>query len=242
MEFLGPLEPRILGIVALAGVVRGVTGFGGAMFMAPPLSLLVPPVSAVIYALALEAVAAVAVPPSMWRLVEPRTLTLIGMPALLAIPVGGVMLVNLDAGLIQNLLALTVLTFSLLLLFGLRHAGAPRRGPAAVVGAASGLLFGATSMGGPPVILYLLSGPSRHDTTRANLMAYISAASALALIVPWQAGHLTADVARTAALLMLPYLAGIWLGARVFVLVDERMFRRLTLAFMIGVSAFALLS
>lgn len=239
---LSSLDLRILGIVALAGVVRGVTGFGGAMFMAPPLSLLVPPVVAVIFSLTLEAVAIVAVLPWIWRLLEARTLTLIGIPALVAIPVGGWLLVNLDPERIGNLLALTVMIFSLLLLLGLRRTGPPRRGPAAAIGAASGLLFGATSMGGPPVILYLLSGSARHDATRANLMAYISVASALALVVPWHSGHLTGEVARDAALLMPPYLLGIAIGAGVFFLINERMFRRLTLALMFAVSAFALLT
>ena len=241
-SFLGSLDPLVLVIVALAGIVRGVTGFGGAMFMAPPLSLLVSPVLAVIYALALEAVAAVVALPSVWRLLERRTLGLIGIPALFSIQVGGLLLVSLDAGLIRNLLAVTVMMFSVLLLFGFRYTEPPRRGPAAVVGGISGLLFGATSMGGPPVILYLLSGPSRHDVTRANLMAYISMASALALIVPWQTGQLTGSVALNAVTLTLPYLLGIGIGAKLFALVDERTFRRLTLAFMFSVSTFALLA
>jgi uncharacterized membrane protein YfcA len=38
----------VLGVITLAGFVRGVTGFGGAMVMAPPLSLLLGPVKAVV--------------------------------------------------------------------------------------------------------------------------------------------------------------------------------------------------
>ncbi len=236
------MDPLILGIVLLAGVVRGVSGFGGAMLIAPPLSVLLDPVAAVIHALALEAVAAVAILPWIWRGLEARTLSLIGIPALAAIPVGGLLLVTLDADPIRRMLALTVIGFSAVMMLGFRHSAPPRRGPAAAVGAASGLLFGATSMGGPPVILYLLSGPASHATTRANLMAYISAASAVALILPWQAGHLTGEVARSVALLVLPYLIGIQLGARLFPLIDERLFRKLTLAFMMAVSAFTLLA
>lgn len=236
------MDPLILSIIALAGVVRGVSGFGGAMLIAPPLSILLDPVTAVLHSLALEAVAAVAVLPWVWRRLEARTLLMIGLPALVAIPAGGLLLVTLDPDPIRRLLALTVIGFSALMLLGLRFTGAPRRGPAAAVGAASGILFGATSMGGPPVILYMLAGPSGHETTRANLMAYISAASAVSLILPWQAGHLTGEVARSVGLLVPPYLLGIALGARLFPLIDERLFRKLALGFMLLVSGFALLA
>lgn len=241
-QFVGDQDLRVLAIVALAGVVRGVTGFGGAMFMAPPLSLLVSPVVAVIYALALEAVAAVAMLPSIRRHLELRTLALLGVPAMVSVPVGGILLVSLDAGLIRTLLALTVMLFSILLLFGFRYSGAPRLSTATLVGGVSGLLFGATSMGGPPVILYLLSGPSAHWVTRANLVAYISLASALALFVPWYFGRIPASVALNVGFALLPYLAGIGVGARIFSLVDERMFRRLTLVFMFSVSSIALIA
>ncbi|MGF1445204.1 MAG: sulfite exporter TauE/SafE family protein [Pikeienuella sp.] len=236
------MDPLILGIIVLAGIVRGVSGFGGAMLIAPPLSILLDPVSAVVHALALEAVAAVAVVPWIWRMIEARTLLMIGLPALLAIPFGGWLLVTLDAELIGTLLAVTVIGFSTVLMMGFRHKARPKPGPAAAVGAASGLLFGATSMGGPPVILYLLAGPADHTTTRANLMVFISAACAVALILPWQAGHVDRATATGIGLLILPYLGGIWLGTRLFPLIDERLFRRLTLVFMIGVSVFALVA
>jgi hypothetical protein len=45
-------------IAAAAGVVRGITGFGGAMVMAPPLALLLGPAVAVPVVLALESIAA----------------------------------------------------------------------------------------------------------------------------------------------------------------------------------------
>lgn len=236
------MDPLILAIILAAGLVRGISGFGGAMLIAPPLSVLIDPVSAVVHALALEAVAAVAVLPWIWRRLEARTLTLIGLPALAGIPLGGWLLVSLDAEIVGTLLAVTVIGFSTLMMMGYRHTAPPSRGPAAAVGAVSGLLFGATSMGGPPVILYLLSGPAGHATTRANLMAYISGACAVSLILPWQAGQITEATATSVALLVLPYLAGIWAGTRLFPLIEERLFRRLTLLLMISVSLFALLA
>lgn len=231
----------VLLVVILAGMVRGITGFGGAMFMAPTLSLLISPVAAVIYALTLEAAAAVAMLPMVWRLIEFGPLAKVMLPAALFIPLGGWALVSLDPGLIGNMLALTVVAFSLLMLFGFRFREEPHLAVAVAAGSRSGVLFGATSMGGPPVILYFLSGPSRHDVIRADLMLYISALSVLALIVPWQAGQISGDTARQAALLVVPYLAGTWCGARFFSMLDDKMFRKITLLLMFSVSGAALL-
>nr|WP_277922980.1 sulfite exporter TauE/SafE family protein [Tabrizicola soli] len=228
-------------IVAMAGFVRGITGFGGAMFMAPPLSLILSPVVAVIYALALEAAAAVVMFPSIRRHLEYRTLALLGVPAVVSIPIGGLLLVNLDSETIRVALSLTVMLFSLLLIFGLRYSGSPRASTATAVGALSGLLFGATSMGGPPVILYLLSGPAPHWVTRANLVAYISFTSGLSLLLPWYLGYIPVSLALDVAIAIPPYFAGIFAGLRIFPLLNDKFFRRFTLIFIFLVAGFALI-
>ena len=48
----------MIGIVAAGGLVRGITGFGGAMMMAPMLSVLIGPVPTVVTALVSETAAA----------------------------------------------------------------------------------------------------------------------------------------------------------------------------------------
>jgi uncharacterized membrane protein YfcA len=55
----------LAGLVAVvAGVVRGITGFGGAMVMAPPLALLLGPRVAVPVTMLLEGIAAA---PMLWQ-------------------------------------------------------------------------------------------------------------------------------------------------------------------------------
>ena len=44
----------VIATVVLGGLMRGITGFGGAMLMATPLSMLLGPVPAVVTALILE--------------------------------------------------------------------------------------------------------------------------------------------------------------------------------------------
>jgi uncharacterized membrane protein YfcA len=64
----------VFGIVAAAGLIRGTTGFGGSMFMAPPLSLLIGPAPTVVIALALETAAAITILPAAWGKVSGRSL------------------------------------------------------------------------------------------------------------------------------------------------------------------------
>jgi uncharacterized protein len=57
----------VIGTVAVAGLVRGITGFGGAMVMTPALSVLIGPTRAVVVALVLETSAAIQLLPDALR-------------------------------------------------------------------------------------------------------------------------------------------------------------------------------
>ena len=85
-------ELSSVAIVAFAGLVRGTTGFGGAMFITPIMSALIGPVPAVVTALILETAAALvmfpdAIPKARWR-----TLSFLVIPAIVTVPIGGYVL------------------------------------------------------------------------------------------------------------------------------------------------------
>src|SRR5260221_14721466 len=93
-----PETLALAGLVALiAGVIRGITGFGGAMVMAPPLALLLGPLVAVPVTLLLEGIAAM---PMLWQtrhLVRWRLIGPILAAACVTLPLGGYVLVMADA-------------------------------------------------------------------------------------------------------------------------------------------------
>ena len=65
MAFFAPEVLALAGLVAvIAGVIRGITGFGGAMVMSPPLALLLGPRVTVPVVLLLEGLAAL---PMVWQ-------------------------------------------------------------------------------------------------------------------------------------------------------------------------------
>jgi uncharacterized membrane protein YfcA len=224
-------------VIALAaGVVRGITGFGGAMVMSPPLALLLGPRVAVPVVLLLESIVAA---PMLWqtrRLVNWRMVGAILIAACAFVPLGVLVLAVADPKAIRIAIASTVIVFALLLLRGWRYAGRPRLATSLGLGAMSGSMLGATSIGGPPVILYLLSGPDSIETTRANLTLYVTVTSLIGIVMLVQQGIFDAHAARTSLWLAPTYYVGLVGGLRLFPRFNDTRFRRFTLALLIVVS------
>ena len=224
------------GIAALAGVIRGITGFGGAMVMSPPLALLLGPLATVPVVLLLEGLAAAPMLVETRRLVRWRVIGPILAMAVVTVPIGTYILVKADPTAMRRVIAAVVIVFSLLLLRGWRYAGGQRLRTSVGLGALSGGMVGATSMGGPPVILYLLAGPDPIEVTRANLTYFVGGISLAGLLALWMNGVIDAGVLRLALLLAPGYYLGMVAGSRLFARFDDRRFRQFTLVLMMAVS------
>lgn len=229
-------------IVCLAGVVRGVTGFGGAMIMSPLLALLIGPQAAVLIALLLEGFAPLPLLPAVARIANWKVMKPIILGAFLAAPVGGWLLAHVEARLMSKAIAGVVLSFAFIMLMGVQIRARSTIGTRIAVGGVGGVLVGATSMGGPPVILYLMSSGESLPVLRANLMIYVAAASFAGLAAMAITNVLDLDIIIAALALAPVYLASAWFGGRLFRLVNERLFRRVTLLLLIAVSTVILVT
>jgi uncharacterized protein len=235
-------EIVVILVVTLAGFVRGITGFGGALLMAPPLSLLIGAVPTVVTALILETAAALVMFPDALRKINKRVLFYLTLPACFTVPVGGYLLVTLDPLIARKAIAAVVTIFSLMLLGGLRYSGPQRPSTSLILGSIVGVLLGATSVGAPPVILYLLSGPDSQDVTRANLTVFVTSISVIGLFMLLAAGAFTKDLTMSAGLLCIPYLAATWIGGKLFSRMNDVGVRRLALCFMFAVGVVGLVA
>ena len=92
-------------VAALAGVIRGITGFGGAMVMSPPFALLLGPLVAVPVVLLLEGIAAMPMLVQLRREVRWRTLGPIVAAAYVTMPLGIWILVTADPLLMRKAIA-----------------------------------------------------------------------------------------------------------------------------------------
>lgn len=243
---MDPFAAESLAIAAAvaiaAGVIRGITGFGGAMVTTPTLAFLLGPLAAVPVALLLECLAAIPMLVQTRAQVRWRVIGPIVLASLFTLPLGTWVLVSLDPVTMRRVIAASVVFFSLVLLAGWRHRREPRFADSLGVGALCGALLGATGMGGPPAILYLLAGPGRIEVARANLTWFMGAIAAAGLAGLAVAGALSPGPFVLAALLAPGYFAGMAVGTRLFARFDDRGFRRFTLVFLTAVSLAILLA
>jgi uncharacterized membrane protein YfcA len=212
------------------------------MVMAPPLALLLGPRVTVVVVLLLEGVAAAPMLSDALRQARRRLIAPICVAACLTAPLGSQLLARLDPMTMRRIIAALVLVLGMVLLSGLRYRGTQRLSTSLAMGSLSGLLAGATSVGGPPVILYLLAGPDPVAVTRANLALFITVISLAGLAGLTLGGVVTGATLLLGALAAPVYILGIRAGTRVFPRVDDVLFRRLALFMLIAVSALVLLA
>jgi uncharacterized protein len=223
-------------------VLRGFSGFGAALVMAPGFALAIEPKAGIgLITLLNVASAAQLFLPSLrqarWEVVRPLSLA-----ACLAYPAGLVLLVALDALLIRRAIGATVVLCALLLLSGYRLRGGITAARSAVAGALSGALNGLTGAGGPPTVLYLLSGDDPPQRTRANFIVFFTIMQAVAIPQLVYAAVVTAEVAVKAALLLPVYMAATHVGVRLFPLASPLLYRRIAVAILLALGAASLLA
>src|SRR5262249_22295643 len=125
-------------------------------------------------------------------------------------------------------------------LFRVRCHGTPRVVTSLALGSVVGALLGATSVGAPPVILYLLSGPDPITVTRANLTVFVTAISVIGLAMLAVAGAINGALATTAVLLTIPFLLSTLLGGKLFWRLSDTGVRQLALGLMLCVGVASL--
>jgi uncharacterized membrane protein YfcA len=228
-------------VAAIAAVIRGITGFGGAMVMAPPLALLLGPRVAVPVTLLLEGFAAMPMLTQTRSLVRWPLIGPILAAACVLIPLGSYVLVMADALTLRRAIAVAVIACALLMLSGQRYSG-HRLSTSVGLGALSGAMTGAIGIGAPPVILYLLSGPDPVATTRANLTFYLVGISLAALVMFWMQDVLDQRCVLIALVLAPGYYCGLVVGLRLFSRFNDTRFRQFTLLLLITVSTGILLA
>jgi len=231
----------VIFVVAIAGILRGTTGFGGAMLMTPPLSIVLGGIPAIVIVLIMEAAAALVMVPALYEYVPIRRLALLTIPACLTVPIGSAVLTSLDSSSSRRLIGGAVVVSSLALMGGIRYSTIPTPKWTAAVGALSGVLLGATSVGAPPVILFLLSGPDPAIKTRAILTVFISVTSLMALGATLLIGKLAAPPLTWAFFLCVLYLGSIFIGMKLFHKLNDSGARLTALSLMLFFGAVAAL-
>ena len=240
LDFDAGQAAALLLAATVAGVLRGFSGFGAALVLAPVVSLIVGThvaVPAIILSIFVTTVQLFAPTWSQVRWSDQLALSLAGC---VGVPAGVVVLLYLDPELMRRGISAVTALFALFLLTGWRYSHRPTRYGSAAMGALGGVLSGAASIGGPPVIVYLLAGPGSAAQTRASLIYYFAFTQLTAIVMFSIGGLMNWEVVVTAAVVAPSLVLGTWVGAKLFHLASERVFRLAALTFLliVGVSTF----
>jgi hypothetical protein len=224
-SFLG-----LLAAAALAGVVRGFSGFGAAMVFVPVASALRSPQEAVVLLFLVDSVVSLPLLSPAFRRCTWREVAPLALGAGLLVPVGVELLLVADPVATRWAISLLVLAFTGLMASGWRYTARPSIPMTVAVGAAAGLAGGMTSLSGPPVILFWLGGQRDVPTVRANIVAFFGLVTVVSAATYLANGMIARTSLILAAALMPIYGLGIALGARCFGLASEGAFRLFALA------------
>jgi uncharacterized membrane protein YfcA len=229
-------------IAAIAGVLRGYTGFGSAMVMSPLWAIAIGPAQAIATLVVLEVAVSFQLLPRAVRSTDWRLIGLLTISATAAVPLGVWALVTVDPAMIRRVIGLVVLVWAGAMLWGVRYTGRLSSGATLGIGAASGALMGATGLGGPPVLIYLLSTPARAESNRANIIVFFAIVSVY-LIGAFAVGGIYVEETWWRALLMAPiFLGSAWIGANLFDKSSDATYRRVALVFLavVGLATLAI--
>jgi uncharacterized membrane protein YfcA len=229
-------------VTTIAGLMRGYSGFGTAILLAPAFSVLWGPRIGVPIILLMELFVSAQLVPKAIAQADRRVILPLGGAAVIATPIGAFILLTADQDSLRRFIGAFVLVFGLLLMSGWRYRGSRPLPLNMAIGTTAGFLKGATGISGPPVILYLLAGPEDARKHRANLILFFGIISVISVIPPLLGGLVGWSVLTKLALLLPILLLCVPLGARLFHVVPESWYRRLALGLMITTGTITLLA
>lgn len=227
-------------VAMVAGFMRGFVGVGSGMLMAPVFAIIFGPLETVVMIVLMELAVTAQLMPSVYKLIEWRVIVPMGVAAAVFMPVGTWLLVTVDAELMARGIAAVVLVFVLLLMTGWRYQGPKRLGVTLGVGTLSGTLMAATSLGNPPVMLYLLSSTDSAATNRANFTGYFCITLITLITLMAFKGLVVTNAAIRAAFMLPVFAAAAWLGARYFHKASDKLYRQVALGLLLCVAVFGL--
>ena len=217
-----------------AFLVRGYSGFGSSLVAVSALALVLPPARIVPAMFALEFLASLGLLPSVRRDVNWPSLAWIVAGCLVASPLGVMILAHAPLAVMRVVISVVVIAAAVVLLRGFALTRTPGAMATFLVGGLSGVLNGATGMGGPPAVVFYFSSPEAVAVGRATIIAYLFFTDIYALMLAAAQGLLDAGTLVLMGYAVPFVMLGIWLGHRRFIATDPTTFRRVVLWLLVG--------
>ena len=211
--------------IAVAGVVRGFTGFGTALIFVPVAGIFLEP-ERVIALITLTGVASTAaLLPKAWGQASHKEVGLMAGAAVLTVPAGLAALSVLDHDTVRWIVAGVAAVTLTSLLAGWRLRRQVSRAGLVAIGCLAGLVGGLTGLTGPAVILFYLAGQGAAVAVRANTILFLATLDVVVIANLLLRGSVGLAEILLAGLLAVPYFLTSLLGQALFDPGLERAYR-----------------
>jgi uncharacterized protein len=203
---------QIILVLFVATLVRSALGFGEALIAVPLLALVMPIEVAAPTAVLVSITVAFVIVIQDWRRIHINSALWLVAPTFLGIPVGLFLLKTLPEPIVEAILGVIVMAFSIYSLASRRNHELKDDRLAGFFGFTAGVLGGAYGMNGPPLAIYGSMRRWSAEHFRATLQAYFLPASLAGMAGYWFGGLWTPAVNRFYLISLPGVLAAIFLG------------------------------
>ena len=219
----------IVVVVVFSGLLRGFIGFGSGLLMVPILSYFYSPIFAMVFNIVIEIPATIYLTFVGAKKCNFKEISLMMFTMMLTIPFGTVFLVSIDEQVIKILMSILLIFFVILIAIGWRIKATITRYVLVLGGIISGLMQGATGMGGPPYVTVLLSKNDSDEVARANILVITSGLVISAIISLYFFGLFTKNILLTGAITAPIYVFSTYLGTKFFNVSGNKYYRNSSL-------------
>jgi len=216
-------------IVIFSGFLRGFIGFGSGLLMIPILSYFYSPVFAMVFNIVIEIPATIYLTFVGIKKANLKEITPMMATMMLTIPFGTIFLVSVDEQIIKTLMSILLILFVILIGSGWRIKSTITKYILILGGAISGIMQGATGMGGPPYVTVLLSKNDSDEVARANILVITSGLVISAIMSLYYFGLFTKDILFTGAITAPIYVFATYIGTRFFNFSGNKYYRNSSL-------------
>lgn len=228
-------------IIFFAAACQATLGFGFALVLVPLLSLFWNIKSAIVISLLFSSVSSVLTAVELRKHTNWRIVGGLFAGSLVGVPAGAALLVVASAGPLRLVIASVIILSTLIMLRDMTFIRPSRPLTASlVVGAISGALRSATSMGGPPVTLFLLSMRYPAATFVGTSATFYLLGGTVSVIALGFAGRISPDEVALCLATSPALLAGLGIGRYVRTRLPEHAFRFLAIGLLLWTSVLIL--
>ena len=205
----------IIGVLA-ASLLRGFTGFGSGLAAVPLLSLALPPAEVVPLVVTLQVIVGIGGLRESLGHCDWASVRRLLPGLILGVPVGVTILSLLPPNPVRLLIGGMIAVSVLLLHRGARLPPQPSRLLTGAVGLLAGIISGFSSMGGPPIIVYLMARGHGPQRVRATAIVYFFLAGCVTAVPMLLRGLMTRQTLIWTAASLPVLFAGSWFGTLAF--------------------------